>query len=123
MVEREENKRDIMNNDDAVRNQLIDMLSDLQDRLSKITNDVKHSDEPISQDFEDQATQTENDEVLDFLGNAARNEIAMLKKAIARIDNGSYGICQACNEPIGEARLKAVPFTDLCIKCASIART
>jgi len=101
-----------------VRDSLIEMLEDLDDRLAKITHDVK---EPLDKDFEEQATQAENDEVLDNLGNAARTEMALVKQAIARIDKGQYGLCQVCGKPISEQRLKAVPYSSLCIKCASQA--
>ncbi|MEQ1621838.1 MAG: TraR/DksA family transcriptional regulator [Methylococcales bacterium] len=104
---------------DQVRDQLIDMLEELDVRLSKITNEVKHPEEPVSQDFEEQASQVENDQVLDFLGNAARVEIEQIRHAIARIDNGEYGDCEVCGEAINPERLKAVPFTKMCIKCAS----
>lgn len=102
-----------------IRSNLIDMLEELDDRLNRITNEVKRVDEPLSKDFEEKATQMENDEVLDFLGNAARTEIEQIKQAIARIDRGDYGICQCCGESIGKERLKAVPFSNLCIKCAN----
>jgi RNA polymerase-binding transcription factor DksA len=101
---------------EEVRSSLIDMLEDLDDRLAKITHDVK---EPLDKDFEEQATQAENDEVLDGLGNAARTEIEMIKQAIARIDKGQYGLCQVCGGLIGKERLKAVPYSNMCIKCAS----
>lgn len=106
---------------DDVRDVLNKMKTELEQRLAKITTDVKHMEEPLAKDFEEQAQQTENDQVLDFLGNAARTEIEMLTRAIARIDNGTYGICRVCDEPIAEERLKAVPYTDLCIKCAGRA--
>jgi len=103
------------------RKVLSKMQADLELRLAKITNDVRHLEEPLAKDSEEQALQTENDEVLDFLGNAARTEIEMVKRALARIDKGDYGICRVCNEPIGEKRLEAVPYTDLCINCAGRA--
>ncbi|TRW95608.1 TraR/DksA family transcriptional regulator [Candidatus Methylobacter oryzae] len=103
---------------EEVRSSLIEMLEDLDDRLSKITHDVK---EPLDKDFEEQATQQENDEVLDSLGNAARTEIDLVKQAIARIDKGQYGLCQVCGNPIGKERLRAIPYSTLCIKCASQA--
>jgi len=106
----------VMKEYEEVRNSLIDMLEDLDDRLAKITHDVK---EPLDKDFEEQATQAENDEVLDSLGNAARTEIEMVKQAIARIDKGQYGLCQVCGKPISQERLKAVPYSSMCIKCAS----
>ena len=101
---------------EEVRHNLIDMLEDLDDRLAKITHDVK---EPLDKDFEEQATQTENDEVLDGLGNAARTEIEMVKQAIVRIDKGQYGLCQVCGQAISKERLKVIPYSTMCIKCAS----
>jgi len=106
---------------EQVREDLLEMLQELDQRLAKITDDVKHTNLPIEKDSAERATQTENDEVLDHLGNAARTEIIMIKQAIARIDSGEYGTCMICGEPIRNERLKAVPYTNSCIKCASQA--
>jgi DnaK suppressor protein len=106
---------------EEVRNHLIEMLEDLDDRLAKITRDVKHEDVPLEKDFAELATQSENDEVLDFLGNAARAERDRVQQAIARIDSGEYGICELCGDPIKKERLEAVPYSSMCIKCASQA--
>jgi len=103
---------------EQVRHNLIDMLEDLDERLAKITHDVK---EPLDKDFEEQATQAENDEVLDGLGNAARTEIEMVKQALDRLDKGQYGLCQVCGLAISKERLKAIPYSCMCIKCASQA--
>jgi DnaK suppressor protein len=103
---------------EELRHGLIDMLEELDDRLAKITHDVK---EPLDKDLEEQATQAENDEVLDNLGNAARTEIEMVKQALARIDKGQYGLCLVCGQPISKERLKAIPYSSMCIKCASQA--
>jgi DnaK suppressor protein len=105
-----------------VRQNLISMLEELDERLTKITNDVRHSDEEIEKDWEEQATQNENNEVQDFLGNSARVEIAAIKQAISRIDLGNYDTCETCGETINPERLKAVPFSVKCIKCASLAQ-
>jgi DnaK suppressor protein len=110
-----------MNDYEEVRTRLIAMLEELNLRLARITDNVRHSDVPLEKDFAEQATQNENDEVMDYLGNAARTEIEMIKQAIARIDNGQYGICQVCDEPISKERLEAVPYSNMCIKCASKA--
>ncbi|MDP3723301.1 MAG: TraR/DksA C4-type zinc finger protein [Candidatus Omnitrophota bacterium] len=37
--------------------------------------------------------------------------------ALKRLDDGSYGICQQCNQPIVMSRLRAVPYASLCINC------
>lgn len=106
---------------EQVRSNLIEMLEELDDRLAKITHDVRHEDEPVEKDFAEQATQSENDEVLDYLGNAARAERDRVQQAIARIDSGEYGICELCGEPIRKERLEAVPYSSMCVKCASQA--
>ncbi len=101
-----------------VRNHLIEMLEELDDRLSKITDDVRHVSKPLEQDFAEQAVEAENDEVLDALGNAARNEVEKIKQAISRIDAGTYGICLICGEPIKRERLNVLPYANQCIRCA-----
>ena len=106
---------------EEVKQTLCAMLEELNLRLARITNNVRHSDVPLEKDFAEQATQNENDEVMDYLGNSARTEIELIKQAIARIDNGQYGICQVCDEPISKERLEALPYSGLCIKCASKA--
>lgn len=108
-------------NYDDVRQNLISMLEELDERLTTITQDVRHADENLEKDSEEQATQNENNEVQDYLGNSARVEIAAIKQAIARIDNGDYDICQTCGEVINPERLKVVPYVAQCIKCASLA--
>ena len=49
-----------------------------------------------------------------------RKLIGKIKEAIARIDDGTYGICEECGEPIGLERLRARPVTTLCIDCKSL---
>ena len=106
---------------EAVRSHLIEMLEELDDRLAKITADVKHEEVPLEKDFEEWITQSENNEVVDYLGNAARIERDRVKEAISRIDRGEYGICELCGEPIKKERLEAVPYSSMCVKCASQA--
>jgi DnaK suppressor protein len=43
--------------------------------------------------------------------------IKKIKKALARIDNGSFGICETCGEEISIERLRARPVTTQCIEC------
>jgi len=43
--------------------------------------------------------------------------IAKIEKCLQAIDDGTYGICESCEEPIGIARLKARPVTSYCIVC------
>ncbi len=41
----------------------------------------------------------------------------MVDDALARIDDGTYGACQQCEEPISERRLKAIPWAKYCLAC------
>ena len=110
-----------MNDLTEVKSMLHEMLAELDERLAKITEDIKHTDQPVEKDFAEQATQNENNEVQDYLGNAAKEEIAMIKQSLKRIDTGEYGICQVCGEPINIERLKVIPYCNMCVKCASAA--
>ena len=40
-----------------------------------------------------------------------------IEEALRRIDEGTYGICRDCGEPIADARLSAIPWTRVCIVC------
>jgi DnaK suppressor protein len=103
---------------DDIRSTLIDMLEELDDRLAKITDDVKHTEEPLAKDTEELAVQVENDEVLDYRGNSTRAEIDQVKRAIAKLEQGHYGNCEACGQSIAKERLEILPFARLCVRCA-----
>ena len=47
----------------------------------------------------------------------ARDLLEQTEKALARIDAGSYGVCESCGQPIGKARLMAFPRAVLCVTC------
>jgi DnaK suppressor protein len=47
----------------------------------------------------------------------ARELLAQAERALARIDDGTYGSCESCGEPIGKARLHAFPRATLCVSC------
>ncbi|MGH3509626.1 MAG: histone H1-like repetitive region-containing protein [Nocardioidaceae bacterium] len=51
------------------------------------------------------------------LANNAREMLAQTERALARIADGSYGVCESCGEPIGKMRLMAFPRATLCLSC------
>ena len=51
------------------------------------------------------------------LAQAAREHLADIDAALARVADGSYGTCQACGQPIGAERLAARPMARTCIGC------
>ena len=47
----------------------------------------------------------------------ARELLAASRRALARIDDGTFGVCESCGQPIGKARLQAFPRATLCVTC------
>ena len=47
-----------------------------------------------------------------------RDLLHKIERALKRMDDGTYGICERCGKPIEKARIKALPYVDLCIKDA-----
>ncbi len=90
-------------------------LAELERRVRTIETAL---DEPAAADFEERATEREGDEVLEDLGSAGLAEMGMIRAALRRIDEGTYGTCVNCGEPIAPARLEAVPHAARCIACA-----
>jgi len=45
-----------------------------------------------------------------------------IDRALAKLEDGSYGICDACGGPIAEERLEALPWATLCVACKAVAR-
>jgi DnaK suppressor protein len=48
-------------------------------------------------------------------------EVQMLRHALAKFADGSYGLCEMCGQPIGDSRLLAKPEAKLCIACQTRA--
>ena len=98
---------------------LLSRLAVLERRVGRIAEDLRHEEEPVERDFEEQATQREGEEVLGALDEAGRRELDSIRAALARIEAGSYGICRRCGEPIAPARLRVMPTALDCVGCAA----
>ena len=53
------------------------------------------------------------------IGTSVETGLERTERALAKLDEGTYGVCDACGEPIAEKRLRAMPDVVLCIECAS----
>ena len=53
----------------------------------------------------------------------AEDQATQVRDALARLDAGTYGICQKCGQPIDEERLELLPLTTYCIRCAQSTRS
>jgi DnaK suppressor protein len=47
------------------------------------------------------------------------SSLADVNRALAKLDEGSYGLCDVCGKPITPARLEALPAASLCVDCAA----
>ncbi len=95
---------------------LLDMKQDITNRINAIDRDIRH--EGMSADWSEQASERENDEVLESLGNSSELELLKVNYALKRIENGSYFQCDECGADIPPARLELLPFTAHCVDCA-----
>ncbi len=94
---------------------LIEMEKSLDGRLVGVARDLSSTH---SSDSAEQVTERENEDVLRNLQEETKLELKQVRAAIKRIEAGEYGVCSSCGEEISPARLEALPYATLCIKCA-----
>lgn len=92
-------------------------LAELGARLHEIDDEL---DSHSSPDWDDMAVEREEDEVLEQMGTSGQVEIAQIKAALDRMDEGEYGFCVQCGAEIAEERLDLLPQTPFCASCAAM---
>lgn len=100
----------------ARKAQLEARKAELADRMANVDREL---DSHTEKDWEEAATQNEDDEVLETLGLSAQAEIVRIDAALGRIASGDYGICAKCGADIAPERLDVVPYTPFCRNCAA----
>ena len=98
-----------------LRAELLEQKAILAERLERIHANVRRG---FDADSKEMAKELEDTEVVDALGNEAREELVRIAATLQRIDDGSYGKCVECGDAIDTARLDAYPYADECIECA-----
>ena len=96
-------------------------LIHLTQRLQKVEDNRRRERNPLEADWAEQAVTRQNDEVLDGLDAGGHREIDLIRAALNRLDNGTYGTCISCGKLIAPARLKALPYAVQCMACAAQA--
>ena len=82
-----------MDNIEQTKLRLEQMLRDLTARAEEIDEDLSS---PGDDDWQEAATESANDEVLEEVGDVTMEEIAQIKQALAQIAAGRYGTCVVC---------------------------
>jgi RNA polymerase-binding protein DksA len=103
---------------DDVRAQLEEYQASIATRREKLARHVHHRDEPLPQDFAEQAVELENSETMVALEDELREQEREVERALARLEDGSYGVCTECGDEIAKPRLEALPAAALCFDCA-----
>jgi len=91
---------------DALRKALAGDLSLLKGLRAQTSGDVV-----------DAALDSVQDEISSQLAEVESRELAQIETALQRMREGQYGICETCDGPIPVARLNALPYATMCIKC------
>jgi len=92
----------------------LEVLTGLEDELSGL---MKDSGDGAGQDQADVgATSFERDHELTVV-KSERDKLAQIERVLGYLEDGTYGICESCGEPIGKMRLMAFPRATLCMTC------
>ena len=88
--------------------------------LADISEDTKQgmgAEQDDGRDTYDLASDERDRDIGMILSNRDRDKLAQIDGALTRINKGVYGICEECELDIAEDRLKALPFSRLCVIC------
>ena len=100
----------------------------LQSDVDGLTADINEAESAIAERLSD-AVGDAGDDTADAgaktfqrehelaLTQNARELLTASRRALARIDDGTFGVCESCGQPIGKARLQAFPRATLCVTC------
>jgi RNA polymerase-binding transcription factor DksA len=97
-------------------------LEEERDRVRGQLQELHADDASFDDGFADTSQVTAERGEIEALSGSLNETLRDLEDALAKLDAGTYGMCEACGEPIGEARLEAMPAARFCIKHASAKR-
>ncbi len=89
--------------------------------LAKTKNAEEETTEESTQDIADKAVSSYTREFLYSLNDSERNTILQIEQALSRIEDGTYGTCLNCGNPMSEKRLTAIPWSRHCVDCQELA--
>jgi DnaK suppressor protein len=101
------------------KRKLLEMRRDLLGQVERKKLYSKEIGEDGIPDSGDVAAYSYSKEVLMGLGENERTKLRLVEEALAKIDEGVYGVCERCEEAIPVKRLDLLPFTRYCVQCQS----
>jgi len=106
------NKKDLKFFEELLHKRLKELLSHADETVSGMTEQKENFPDPT-----DRATLESDRNFMLRIRDREHKLIKKVKKALDRIENGTFGICEKCGEDISIERLKARPVTTQCIDC------
>jgi RNA polymerase-binding transcription factor len=123
-----ENEEVVILDLDKIREQLLKLRTQLEKDIAIKEQQVAEDGDDLAPErggvgnhMADDANETAEQETMLTLQHNAERLLAQVNTALARLDEGTYGICANCGKPINPARLEARPFSTLCIDCQQLA--
>jgi DnaK suppressor protein len=101
---------------ESLRKALLDKRGELTSIQANQLSARRGSDKHHLADLEEMADSAEDDSFCEIMDLGA-STIDQIDRALEKIDEGSYGFCEACDQPIHRARLSYLPFATLCVDC------
>lgn len=99
------------------RETLLEQLTEISKGNLKVLQSEASGEVSYDEHLADSGTSTFERERDLSLENNIRDILSKINAALQKIKKGSYGVCDRCGEEIDPARLKALPYANLCIKC------
>lgn len=93
------------------------LRDEISDAEADIADLLRSSSDAGGEDQADTGTKTFEREHEMSLAASHREMLTQTERALGRIENGTYGVCESCGNPIGKARLQAFPRATLCMTC------
>jgi DnaK suppressor protein len=99
------------------RGLLDELRTDLRNQLGELGANPDEDSGDFDFGFADSAQSTaERGKVLALI-DRLRGQLRDVERAVRKIEDGTYGLCQRCGQPIGPERLEALPYSTLCVSC------
>ncbi len=102
---------------DELQAEVLRLRAEILNAETEIADLLRDSGEGAGDDQADTGTKNFEREHEMSLANNARDMLVQSERALRRLDDGSYGLCESCGSPIGKARLQAFPRATLCVAC------
>src|SRR5213080_2347002 len=99
------------------RDTLQEMRAQLLRNVQAELHEGREQTKDEGMDTYDLASDARDREINFILSDRDREKVQAIDDALARVEDGTYGVCESCEADIAEGRLEALPFTRLCISC------